>query len=229
MKNFLPEKVNNIELGIKGWIEKLNLYSTLSVFYMNFYDMLVSYESPQEITYYRNAGKANNIGTDLQLEYFATQNFKLVSSFSLLHFKFSDYVITQVIENEPKNLQLKNKYLPGIPNHRASLSIQNSFTKNFYMGINVKWVDQYYTNDYNGALPGTELGKSNYINDSYLKVDFKSNFTINYKQYSLKLNLVVKNIFNERYNGSIVPNAFGGNFFEPAPGRNYFISMEIVL
>ena len=228
-ETLLPEKVNNIELGIKGWIEKLNLYSTLSIFYMNFFDMLVSYESPQEITYYRNAGKANNIGTDLQLEYFASENFKLVSSFSLLHFRFSDYVITQVIENEPKNLQLKNKYLPGIPNHRASLSIQNYFTNNFYMGINVKWVDQYYTNDYNGALPGTELVKSNYVNDSYLTVDFNSNFTINFKKYSLKLNLVVKNIFNERYNGSVVPNAFGGNFFEPAPDRNYFISMEIVL
>ncbi len=228
-ENLLPEKVNNIELGIKGWIQQLNLFSTLSIFYMNFYDMLVSYESPQEITYYRNVGKANNIGTDFQLEYFASENFKLVSSFSFLHFKFSDYIITQVFENEPINLQLKNKYLPGIPIHRASLSIQNNFTKKFYMGINVNWVDQYYTNDYNGALPGTEFASSNYVNDSYFKVDFNSNFTINHKQYSVKLNLAVKNIFNERYNGSIVPNAFGGNFFEPAPDRNYFISMEIVL
>ena len=79
------------------------------------------------------------------------------------------------------------------------VSIQNNFTKNFYIGINVNWVDQYYTNDYNGALPGIELEKSNYVNDSYFKVDLNSNFTLNYKQYSLKLNLVVKNIFNERF------------------------------
>lgn len=228
-ENLIPEKVKNIELGIKGWIEKFNMYSTLSIFYMNFYDMLVSYESPQEITYYRNVGKANNIGTDLKLEYLASENFKVFSSFSLLHFRFSDYVITQVIENSTKNLQLKNKYLPGVPKYRAFLSVQNYFTNNFYMGVNVNWVDQYYTNDYNGALPGTELGKSNYINESYLKVDLSSNFTINYKQYSIKINLEVKNIFNKRYNGSIVPNAFGGNFFEPAPGRNYLIGMEMVL
>ena len=31
--------------------------------------------------------------------------------------------------------------------------------------------------------------------------------------------LGIENLFAARYNGSIVPNAFGGRFFEPAPGR----------
>lgn len=224
-----PEKVNNLEVGIKGWIQKLNLYSTLSIFYMNFYNMLVSYESPQEISYYRNAGKANNIGADLQLEYYASEYLKFVSSYSFINFRFSDYRLIQIIDNETRTFQMGNKYLPGIPNNRFSFSIQNYFNNNFYMGLNLNWVGQYYANEFNGPLPGNDLEKSNFINESYLKIDFNSNYTIGYKQYSIKLNVAVNNLFNQRYNGSVVPNAFGGNFFEPAPGRSYFLSMELVL
>ena len=32
--------------------------------------------------------------------------------------------------------------------------------------------------------------------------------------------LRLENVFNATYNGSVVVNAFGGRFFEPAPGRS---------
>jgi iron complex outermembrane receptor protein len=34
--------------------------------------------------------------------------------------------------------------------------------------------------------------------------------------------LGIDNVFDEAYNGSVVPNAFGDRYFEPAPGRTVF-------
>jgi iron complex outermembrane receptor protein len=37
----------------------------------------------------------------------------------------------------------------------------------------------------------------------------------------------IDNVFDERYNGSTVPNAFGGRFFEPSPGREFYVGVTI--
>ena len=37
--------------------------------------------------------------------------------------------------------------------------------------------------------------------------------------------VAVENLLGARYNGSVVPNAFGGRFFEPAPGRTWHLGV----
>ena len=37
----------------------------------------------------------------------------------------------------------------------------------------------------------------------------------------------VLNLFGTRYDGSVVVNAHGGRYFEPAPGRNVVIGLEV--
>jgi len=36
----------------------------------------------------------------------------------------------------------------------------------------------------------------------------------------------VNNLFDERYNDNLRVNAFGGRFFEPAPGRNVYAGIR---
>ncbi|MCZ6759323.1 MAG: hypothetical protein O7D29_02970, partial [Gemmatimonadetes bacterium] len=37
----------------------------------------------------------------------------------------------------------------------------------------------------------------------------------------------VTNVLDVEYNGSVVVNAFGDRFFEPAPGREVFFGLEV--
>ena len=37
----------------------------------------------------------------------------------------------------------------------------------------------------------------------------------------------VNNVADERYNASVVVNAFGGRYYEPAPGRNFYLGATI--
>jgi iron complex outermembrane receptor protein len=37
----------------------------------------------------------------------------------------------------------------------------------------------------------------------------------------------INNLFDKKYNGSVVPNALGERYFEPAPGRNWYAGLRI--
>jgi iron complex outermembrane receptor protein len=39
--------------------------------------------------------------------------------------------------------------------------------------------------------------------------------------------IAVQNLFDKRYNGSVVVNAAGSRYFEPAPGRNLLVGLRL--
>ena len=39
--------------------------------------------------------------------------------------------------------------------------------------------------------------------------------------------LGIDNLFDERYNSSIITNAFGGRYFEPSPDREFYVGLTI--
>ena len=57
-------------------------------------------------------------------------------------------------------------------------------------------------------------------------------FTIIYRDIigvgNINLKLGVENLFNIRYNGSIIPNAFGNNFYEPGSDRAIFTAINFI-
>ena len=66
-----------------------------------------------------------------------------------------------------------------------------------------------------------------FINESYGVVDFRTGITYNNDNYDVLIFAGVNNFLNKRYNGSIVPNSFGDRFFEPAPGRFWYIGLGV--
>lgn len=53
-------------------------------------------------------------------------------------------------------------------------------------------------------------------------VDVRLAFPRRWHNVSLRPFLGIDNLFDERYNGSTVPNALGDRYFEPAPGRQIY-------
>ena len=218
----------NYELGIRGWWNSPNIYSNISIYQMNISDMLISYQSENEEDFYRNAGSAVNLGFEFDLEFHPLNNLYFLSSYSFINFKFDNYLVEQIISEVKKETQLEGNYLPGVPKHKIALSAQYSFPFGISSIFSFSWTDKYYTNDFNGPSDGSE-NLTDYINDSYSLFNFSLLYPIkiNFAEFLIKLN--VDNLFNIRYNDSIVPNAFGNNFFEPAPGRTYNISVSAAI
>ena len=67
------------------------------------------------------------------------------------------------------------------------------------------------------------------MNDSYSLVDLRLGLELRVMRLDLNFFVGVNNALDEQYNGSIVPNAFGNRFFEPAPGRNLYYVLSIGL
>ena len=84
------------------------------------------------------------------------------------------------------------------------------------------WEDKYFANDFNGPVPGTTLPQSDFINDGYVKTDLRLGYLLQTDFTNAQFFLGVNNIFDVRYNGSVVPNANANLFFEPSPGRNWY-------
>jgi outer membrane receptor protein involved in Fe transport len=93
--------------------------------------------------------------------------------------------------------------------------------------LRFSWTDRYFTNDFNGPKPNEVGDINNYINDSYFLTNLVLIYRLNVERFKFSIKLGVENILDTRYNDSIVPNAFGNYFFEPASGRAWYFSTTL--
>ena len=119
-------------------------------------------------------------------------------------------------------MQLSGNRVPGLPPHRTYASAKYYLNSRFYVSIDLEAVSRYYANDYNGPLVNGSDEEYNYFNKGYRRTDLRLSYSLGKGQIFVGIN----NIFNVRYNGSIVPNAFGNRFFEPAAGRVLFLGLK---
>ncbi|MEJ2615283.1 MAG: TonB-dependent receptor, partial [Ignavibacteriaceae bacterium] len=226
-----PEKIRSYEIGAWGILHQYKLNFETSFFLMNFKNMLISYQSQQtgsEEIFYKNAGKAENTGAEIKLTWEPVNALKITGSYTKMHFIFKDYMIgytgnTGVYAYK----QLDGNFVPGIPQNYFTAGLYYTLPINLSFNLNAEWFDKYFTNDFNGPMPGSNSPIENYINNSYLKTDIILVYNFIADHYELNFFAGINNIFNKRYNSSIVQNAAGDRFFEPSPGRNFYFKMGI--
>ncbi len=220
-----PEDISSFEVGIKGvWTDHKINYD-LALYTLQITNMLIPFQvqdTASEEIFFRNAGKATNKGFELKSTWAVITGLKIILSYSYMNFIFKDFVI----ESSPDNLQLSDNKVPGISPHRIFAGFNYEHDSGFYSEINLKWNDSFFTNDLNGAPVGSDLSKQSFVNPSYFLVDAKFGLQRKLHDFSVHLFFGINNIFDNKYNDSIVPNAFGNRFFEPAPGRNWYTGLS---
>ena len=83
---------------------------------------------------------------------------------------------------------------------------------------------------YQDAVPVDDEGR--YSSDSYKLVDARfglDSFSLGQGSFEVSPFVAVANLFNEFYTASVIPNAWGGRYFEPGPGRTFRIGMGVTL
>ena len=115
-------------------------------------------------------------------------------------------------------MQLADNEVPGLPAHRTFASVRTYPFRSAFVGLDVEAVSDYFANDYNGPPPGGDGARADFVNGGYVRVDGR----LGWKRSGWTVFAGLDNIFDQRYSGSIVPNAFGNRFFEPASGRTLY-------
>jgi iron complex outermembrane receptor protein len=194
-----PERTVGGELGVRGSFENVRLGYGVSAFLAKVKDALIPFEGPTEEVFFRNAGEVERSGLEVALGWEPSSDWRTELAYTVQRLRFEEFEID--------GDDFAGNDEPGVPNQWVTLGLTHTPSIGLRSEINFRWVDAYFVDDANTAS-----------NPSYRLVDLRFSLDRTEQGWPLRVFLGIDNLFDERYNGSVVPNAFGARYYEPSPG-----------
>lgn len=208
-----PEKTLGLEAGLRGGAGGSAINYELTLYNMWIRDLLFPYQlSADGPVFYRNQGETLHRGVEASLR--ARVLPRLEAS--------ATYTLTDAFFREATTLEgasLADNRVPGVARHRWNAALRwqpGSWTAS----VSHEFVSRHPVDNRNSSY-----------NDRYHVVDATLSYRLGLgpgEEFFLQPFLNVNNLLDRRYNGSVLVNAFGGRYYEPAAGRNwrFGLSME---
>lgn len=225
-----PELLNNFELGARGALYNNTLFYNAALYKLITDRILIPYQIPDlqtEEVFYRNSGSASNNGAELSLIWFPHNSLNVTASYTYMDFKYKDFISSARINNTIEIYQLEGKRVPGIPKQKLSVELTYKFLFGLNTAISFNALDRIYVNDWNGPTPNTTGNNSDYYNNGFFTTDLKFVYNLFTGFGNVGLFGGINNLFNVRYNSSVVPNAAANRYFEPGAPRNWYGGLSV--
>ena len=202
-----PQRTRGFEIGVRGTVAEARLQYDASLYRLEVDDLISAYEDAEGREVYDNLAANTHDGIEASLTWQATPGLEVAARYTGSRF---------VIE-EASDSSLVGNRVPGIPSRRVYLHTEVS-NDGWWGRLSGQGVPSYYTNDANTA----EAPRYVLVN---LTLGHKG---IDTRGLTLKPFVAVNNVLDERYAGSVVVNAFGGRYYEPAPERSFSAGLNVV-
>lgn len=204
-----PERALSFEIGARGLLSEWLRYD-VAAYTMDVRDRLVPFQVEQAPgrDFYTNAGRSRHRGIELGLSARPLPAWTAELAYTFSRFTFVDYEIDED--------DYGGNRFPGVPPHRLFGSVLYQHRSGVFAETRVELVDEFFVDDAN-----------EHSNPSYQTVDLRLGFERRFGSMELAPFIGIGNLFNERYSSSVVVNAFGGRYFEPAPGRNLYMGVTV--
>ena len=205
--NLEAEKANSIELGYR--FGKNKWYFDITAYYQELKNAITREQITGEQFQYNNSGLITFKG----LEWLASYNFKLASIILEPNFSgtYTRYTYVDFIQEDA---DYSGNQVPGISPVNANFWI-NAMIDRLTIVPEVFYRSDMFFNDEN-TVQGNE----------YLLVNIYMEYQYLLKYGSLKGRLGVRNITNEVFSSFIQANAVRDKFYNPAPGRSFFVGLS---
>ncbi|WP_348673177.1 TonB-dependent receptor [uncultured Abyssibacter sp.] len=200
-----PARATAAELGVSGLTPSAS-YSIV-VFTTRLRDELVPFERDDQPgrTFYRNSGRSSRDGVELAWTQQLTPRWSTHAGYTFSQFEFDDYM--------RDGMDFAGNRQPGIPRQHGYLTVSWAPGATL-LSLRGRFIGELYADDANSTrVPGhalLDLGGS-------LPLDAKRRWT---------LRAGVNNLGDIDYADNVRINAFGGRYFEPAPGRHVYAGLE---
>lgn len=210
------EKGINYEAGIRGFALRGKLSFDVVGFYFNLRETIVSRQDVSSVAVFRNVGSTDQKGVETSIAYTLIDDperplsqLKVWTSYTFSHFRFDAY---QQNENDYSG----NK-LTGVAPHAATAGLDLHTRFGLYLNLTANYADETPLNDENTVYA-----------DSYLVAGARLGIKRQLGQhFGLEVYSGVDNVADTKYSLGNDLNAFGGRFFQPAPGRNYYGGLSL--
>ncbi|MEP6572589.1 MAG: TonB-dependent receptor [Gemmatimonadota bacterium] len=218
-----PQRAVNYEAGVRGRTGALS-YSA-SGFLGRIQDAIVQFREVGGRAFFANAGRLHTDGIELGVNGRATRWLGLQASYTYAHYQFAEYrIVTGAVVDT-----LDGNYLAGVPKAFVRLGLRVGPVQGFGLAVDHTmsssvWADDQntvYVNGWGKAAPGDVNGYGLGVTDLRLTWDGV------WGNSRVAPFLAVNNIWDRHYVSSVTPNATFGRFFEPAPGRNLYVGLEL--
>jgi iron complex outermembrane receptor protein len=182
----------------------------VSTYISNVKDGLVGFQRADQKTYYRNAGESRRNGLEMLLNWQPLRQLETRLAYTYQHFKFTQFVAPEG--------DFSGKLEPSAPPHQLAFAATYEPVPEVRVSGGLRWVDDYVVNNANTAS-----------NWGYTVTDIRVAAGHKWKLLGVRPYFGIDNLFDERYNGSTVPNAAGSRFCEPSPGRQGYFGLSLDL
>jgi iron complex outermembrane recepter protein len=201
-----PQIATNYEIGVRGMMNDRHRYE-LALFRIDVKDELIPFEVPGSPgrNFYANAGRSAREGVELSLVSRPTSNLRTTFTYTYSDFEYREFV-------DAGGNDFSGNALPGSPEHLIFGEISYLHPRGWFGAVDALYVGEQYANNANSA-----------VSASYTLANLRFGF-----ERDIGGSLVISpfvginNLLDETYNANVRLNAFGGRFYEPAPGRNVY-------
>jgi len=200
-----PQEATNFEIGVKGITNSRFRYE-IAVFKINVSNEILPFELEDfpERDFFQNAGSTDRLGTELSFNYSITKGLTAYWTYTFSDFTFKEF-------ND-----FNGNVLPGIPKHSNFVALNYATSTGFFASIQSRFISAIYTRNDNSIK-----------DNSYNVVNLNLGYLKNFEKVAVEPFFGINNLLNETYNDNIRINAFGGRFYEPAPGLNVYGGIKV--
>ena len=210
-----PQRSLSVELGARGGLGGGFSWSA-AYFQVETDDALVPYAEAGGRSFFRNAGETRNRGMEVGFGWRPTPRLTLQGAWTHANYRFRDYVA--ITNAGADTTDLSGRRLPGIPTEFLRLGLRASLTHGLWLDVDHTLSGEMYADDANTQqVDGWGWGVSN------LRLGWDGALgTLRFAPFA-----AINNAWDREYIGSVTVNGFGGRVYEPSPGRNYYVGLEM--
>ncbi len=204
-----PQKSTNYEFGLKGILDGRFKYE-VALFHITVNDELIPFELEGFIgrTFYRNAGRSLRNGIEISSRYNFAKGWNAFLQYTFSDFQYDDF--------STDDGRLDGNNIPGIPKHMGFMGLSYSNPSGIFGNLQLRYVGELFTNDANSV-----------VDDAYSLLNLRFGYQKSWNKIEITPYFGINNLLDSNYNSNIRINAFGGRFFEPGPGINFYAGTKI--
>lgn len=206
-----PQTSDSYELGMHITSErKLWPDAGFAVYQVDTRDELVAYELPGQPgrSFFENAGSSRRRGVEATATLLSGERFNLRLSASWVDAVFRRFV--------SDGDDFSGSSLPGTPGLRIASGLDWQLRDSWRLGLDIERVAKVYADNANSVR-----------SPDYVDASARIAWGKNMRAARLELFMGIKNLLDRDFADNLRVNAFGGRYFEPAPGRYWYAGMRL--
>ena len=208
-----PQRAVNYEVGFRGRVGTSVDYSA-ALFLARIQDALIPFSEVGGRSFFTNAGRVHNEGIELGLRISPAPAWDLSAAYTFARYEFDRY---RIIAGATVDT-LDGNRLAGVPGHHVRVLLQASPVRHVRLELEQQVSSSLFADDANTIeVEGWGTGITT----------FRGSWNVETGPFHLLPFFGINNVFDRSYVSSVTVNGFGGRVFEPGPGRNAYLGLEI--